>query len=127
MSSLRGNVDAKDQKGETGVSAIRKSAKGMDCQIRLIGICNHNSESVCWAHANGSAAGKGIGMKAHDLLGAYACSNCHDVYDRRADAPEAFAREQVELAFWEGHARSLLLLIERGIIVIHRGKALVAA
>ena len=109
------------------MSTIRKSAEGVPCQVRLIGICNHDPATTIWAHANGSAAGKGIGMKAHDLLGAYACSNCHDVYDRRADAPEAFAREQVELAFWEGHARSLLLLIERGIIVIHRGKALVAA
>lgn len=108
------------------MSKIRNSAKGMQCQIRLIGICNHNSETVCWAHANGSAAGKGIGMKSHDLLGAYACSHCHDIYDRRQPAPEVMAREAIELAFWEGHARSLVLLIERGIIVVLRGKVQVA-
>lgn len=109
------------------MSKIRESANGMPCQIRLIGICNHDPRTTVWAHANGSAAGKGIGMKSHDLLGSYACSNCHDVYDRRKPAPELFVREQVELAFWEGHARSLVILIERGIIVIHRGKALVTA
>lgn len=109
------------------MSTITKSAEGMPCQIRLIGICNHDSRTTVWAHGNGSAAGKGIGMKSHDLLGAYACSACHDVYDRRVPAPDVFSRDQIELAFWEGHARSLVLLIERGIIVVHRGKTLVVA
>lgn len=109
------------------MSAIRKSAEGMPCQIRLPGICNHDPATTVWCHGNGSAAGKGIGMKSHDLLGAYGCSNCHDIYDRRAPAPEVMAREAIELAFHEGHQRSLLILIERGIIVIHRGKALVTA
>ena len=99
----------------------------MPCQVRLVGICNHNPETVVWAHANGSAAGKGIGMKSHDLLGAFACSNCHDVYDRRTPAPDIMTREMIELAFHEGHQRSLVILIERGIIVVHRGKALVSA
>ena len=107
------------------MSTIRNSARGMQCQIRLPGICNHNPETVVWAHGNGSAAGKGIGMKSHDLLGAYGCSNCHDAYDRRM--PVDLPRADVELAFWEGHARSLVLLIERGIIVVLRGKVQVAA
>jgi hypothetical protein len=109
------------------MSKIRESANGAPCQIRLVGICNHNPATTVWCHANGSAAGKGIGMKSHDLLGAYGCSSCHDIYDRRQPAPEVMAREAIELAFWEGHARSLVLLIERGIIIVHRGKALVAA
>ena len=107
------------------MSKIRDSARGENCTIRLPGICNHNPQTVCWCHGNGSAAGKGIGMKSNDLLGAYGCSACHDVYDRRV--PTDIPRAEVELAFWEGHARSLLRLIERGIIVVHRGKALVEA
>jgi hypothetical protein len=109
------------------MSTITASANQMPCQIRLIGICNHDPATTVWAHANGSAAGKGIGMKSHDLLGAYGCSACHDIYDRRVPLPMAYSREMVELAFHEGHQRSLLLLIEQGIIVIHRGKALVSA
>jgi hypothetical protein len=108
------------------MSKITQSANGVFCQVRLQGICNHDYRTTVWAHANGSAAGKGIGMKSHDLLGAYACSNCHDVYDRRVPC-DSIPREHVELSFWEGHARSLTLLIERGIIVVHRGKALVEA
>jgi hypothetical protein len=107
------------------ISKIRESANGMPCQIRIPGVCNHNPATVVWMHANGSAAGKGIGMKSHDLLGAYGCSSCHDVFDRRV--PYAGDRYMVELAFHEGHQRSLVLLIERGIIVVHRGKALVEA
>jgi hypothetical protein len=109
------------------MSKIRESANGMPCQIRLVGICNHNPATVVWAHANGSAAGKGIGMKSNDLLGAYACSACHDIYDRRQPAPDVMARESIELAFHEGHQRSLLILIEKGIIIVHRGTVRIAA
>ena len=64
-------------------------------------------------------------MKADDLLGTYACSACHDVYDRRM--PTKMPRVEVELAFWEGHARSLLKLIEKGVISLYRGTTKVAA
>lgn len=107
------------------VSKIRESARGEQCQIRIPGVCNGNPETVVWCHANGSAAGKGIGMKSHDILGAYGCSSCHDAYDRRSKSE--WARWEVELDFWEGHARSVVLLIEKGLIVLDRGKTKVAA
>lgn len=107
------------------MSKIRQSARDEVCQIRLPGICNHDRATTVWCHANGSAAGKGIGMKSDDLLGAYGCSSCHDVYDRRM--PTTIPRVAVELAFWEGHARSLVILIEKGIIAIYRGVTKVAA
>lgn len=111
------------------MSTITESARGEECQIRLIGICNRDPATTVWCHANGSAAGKGIGMKSHDLLGAYGCSACHDAYDRRQfmTARPNYSREQVELSFWQGHARSVLLLIEKGIVAMQRGKALVTA
>jgi hypothetical protein len=98
------------------VSAIRKSASGEQCQIRIPGACNGNKETVVWCHGNGSAAGKGLGMKAPDLIGAYGCSACHDVYDRRAPAPDGMTREQVELAFCEGVWRSQRILVDKGLL-----------
>lgn len=98
------------------MSAITQSAKGEECQLRIAGVCNFDPSTTVWAHANGSAAGKGIGMKAPDYLGAYACSCCHDVYDRRRKAPFNMSREEVEIAFWEGHARSLILLDRKGLL-----------
>jgi hypothetical protein len=108
------------------VSKITESARGEDCAIRLVGICNFDRATTVWCHANGSAAGKGIGMKSHDLLGAYGCSACHAIVDRLVPLPSPYTREMVKLAFAEGHFRSLLLLIEKGIVVLQRGKTVVS-
>ena len=97
------------------MSKIRESARGEACQIRIPGVCNFDPATTVWCHANGSAAGKGIGMKSHDLLGAYGCSACHDVIDGRAH-PLDWSRTTVKLWFWEGHARSLQMLIEKGLV-----------
>jgi hypothetical protein len=34
-----------------------------------------------FAHLNGAAFGKGMGIKAHDVLGFHACMECHWYYD----------------------------------------------
>lgn len=105
------------------MSAITESARGEECQIRLWGVCNHDPATVVWCHANGSAAGKGIGMKSPDLLGAYGCFACHEVYDRRRPLPPGLTRAEVELAFHQGHQRSLILLAEKGLIQVGRKAA----
>lgn len=94
------------------MSKITESARGEACQIRLPNVCNFNPETTVWAHANGSAAGKGVGMKSPDILGTYACSACHDAVDGRTRIP----RHEVRLAFWEGHARSVRILIDKGLL-----------
>lgn len=110
------------------MSKIRESANQEECQIRIPHVCNHNPATTVWCHANGSAADKGMWMKANDLLGAYGCSACHDAYDRRSYRYEEWhTREQIEVMFWEGHARSLVLLIAKGIISIFRGTTRIAA
>ncbi|MBM7070893.1 DUF1364 family protein [Shewanella sp. 202IG2-18] len=59
---------------------IRNSAKGQSCTVRLVGICNHNSETVVFAHVGRH---KGTAIKCGDNFGVYACSSCHDEIDRR--------------------------------------------
>ena len=98
------------------MSKIRESARGEICQIRIPFVCSHDPAETVWCHANGSAAGKGIGAKSNDLLGAYGCFRCHGVYDRAAKTPEGMTRTDVELAFWEGHARSIVKLADKGLI-----------
>jgi len=95
---------------------ITRSAKGEECQIRIIGVCNHNPETTVWCHLAGSAAGKGIGMKAISLLGAYGCFACHEVVDRRRAAPRGMTRQDVESDFAKGHYRSLVILDQKGLI-----------
>lgn len=92
------------------MSKITESARGEDCQIRIPGVCNFNKETTVWCHANGSAAGKPLGGKSDDRLGTYGCSSCHDVVDRRVPLPEGLERDAVKLMFWEGHARSFMIL-----------------
>jgi hypothetical protein len=50
----------------------------------------------------------GMGMKADDLLGAWACSACHDAIDRRAHTD--LDRDYVRLAHLEGMVRTIAQL-----------------
>jgi len=61
---------------------VLNSAKGQLCSVRFPGICKDTTgETTVWAHLNGHAFGKGMGMKAHDVLGFHACFDCHTAYD----------------------------------------------
>jgi len=92
---------------------LRKQAKGRDCTVRLQGICNHNPETTVLAHIR-MAGLSGMGMKADDLLGAWACSNCHDAIDRRSNTD--LDRDYVRLAHLEGMARTITILRKEGIV-----------
>ena len=80
--------------------------------VRLPDICNHNSETVILAHYR-MAGITGTGLKAPDILGAWACSACHDVIDRRSH-PE-LDRDYVKLAHLEGMVRTLYQLSKEGV------------
>ena len=97
------------------MSRITDSAKGQECQVRIPGVCSGDNSTVVWAHAIGLASGRGLGIKAPDLLGAYACHKCHDAYDRRIK-PYGVLYHNVKECFYEGHLRSLKILIDEGII-----------
>ena len=94
------------------MSKITESARGQECQVRISWVCNRNSETTIWAHANGLAAGKGRGLKAPDILGSYCCSSCHDVVDGRVSRPKGMSKGDVELDFANGHYRSVVILVE---------------
>ena len=98
------------------MSAITKSARGQDCQVRIFGVCNGNPETVIWSHINLQAAGKGRGIKAVDIAGAYSCSSCHDVYEGRAKRPKGISKQDIEFDMAMAHYRSLVILVEKGII-----------
>ena len=93
------------------MSKIRNSARGESCTVRIPGVCNHNPETVVFAHVNGA----GMGVKASDLHGAYCCAACHDIADGRARLPEVTA-DTVKLWFLQGVLRTQLKLIEKGLV-----------
>jgi hypothetical protein len=81
--------------------------------VRLEGVCNHNSETVVLAHIRMPGI-SGMGMKADDLLGAWACSSCHDAIDRRSHMD--LDRDHVRLAHLEGVMRTIAQLRKEELI-----------
>jgi hypothetical protein len=92
---------------------LRKQARGRGCMVRLEGVCNHNSETVVLAHIRMPGI-SGMGMKADDLLGAWACSSCHDAIDRRSHMD--LDRDHVRLAHLEGMVRTIAQLRKEDLV-----------
>ena len=72
-------------------------------------VCKGRRETTVWAHSNKLADGKGIGRKADDDSGCFACFECHTWYD---NGPAT--RAEKDAAFAIGHRRSIALLQRRG-------------
>ena len=81
--------------------------------IRLEGICDHNPETTVLAHIRMPGV-SGMGIKADDLLGAWACSACHDAIDRRSHTD--LERDYVRLAHLEGMVRTIAQLRKEDVI-----------
>jgi hypothetical protein len=86
---------------------LTQSAKHESCVA-----CGADDGTICWAHSNEQMHGKGMGIKAHDLFGAFLCHRCHTKYDQgkiaweTAMAPTDWFRQQ-----WE---KSLIRACEKG-------------
>ena len=62
------------------ITKLRKSAKGRECTLQIVGICNYNPETTVLAHIDSEA--KGMGYKSPDYFGVFACSDCHAALDQ---------------------------------------------
>jgi hypothetical protein len=91
---------------------LRDRARGQECMVRLPGICNWNPETTVLAHVR-MAGLTGTGLKAPDLLAAFACSACHDEVDRRT---RLLDYETVKVAFYEAIVRTQSKLIAEGVV-----------
>lgn len=98
---------------------IRESARGKDCQVRYVGICTHDPAHTIWSHARWGAqlgeGGRGMGTKADDLAGAYACGACDAAFDQMMNAGD-YTREALDLDWCLGHLRSLGILQREDIV-----------
>ncbi len=93
---------------------LRKEAKGRGCMVRIFGICNHNSETTVLAHIR-IAGVSGMGMKSPDLIGAWACSACHDELDGRT-RKSGLSRDELRLAHYDGMVRTICQLDKEGLV-----------
>lgn len=97
-------------------NAIRQSARGEDCTVRIPGVCSFDPAKTIWSHAPFGAAGKGRSIKSLDLCGAYCCTACDAAIDGQRKPPPGYTREQMLLDWHSGHMRSLVRLRQKGLV-----------
>lgn len=90
---------------------LRQAARGKPCMIRLPGICTYNDEETVLAHVR-MAGITGVGQKAPDFLGAWACSACHAVTEK------AKLDDSIQRAFFEGMVKTQYALISDEVVSI---------
>lgn len=96
--------------------AIRDSARGEECLVRIVGACTHDDSMTIWSHAPLNAADKGGAIKSLDLCGAYCCTACDAVIDGQRPLPLGASRTSVMNDWFHGHMRSLVRLRQKGLI-----------
>lgn len=89
------------------MTTARKAAKGMECQIRVPGVCERTNETVVLCHYR-LAGTSGMGEKPHDSQAAYGCHACHDAVDGRREAH--FSRTELRLMHAEGCFRTQAII-----------------
>lgn len=85
---------------------LTQSAKHESCVS-----CGADDGTVVWAHSNEQFHGKGMGIKAHDLFGAYLCHRCHNQYDVVAIEAARIDKKSWFREMWE---RSMIRACEKG-------------
>ena len=93
------------------MTKLRRSAEGQDCQLRLPHICNFDRTTVVLAHINRGGVG-GMGMKAPDVCGVFACSACHDALDGRQKHP--YSKDEMDGYVLDALCRQLTFWVTRG-------------
>jgi hypothetical protein len=91
---------------------LTKAARGRDCQIRVPGVCNGDSETTVLAHFRMSGTRCGVGLKPNDLQGAWACSACHDAVDSRRITE--YNHHELRVMHLEGMVRTIDILVAEG-------------
>ena len=85
---------------------LTQSAKYESCVS-----CGADDGSIVWSHSNSQKHGKGMGIKAHDLFGAYLCHKCHGMLDR--STLDNFVKQDWFIVQWE---KSMIIACEKGYI-----------
>ena len=95
-------------------SKLTKAARGQECTVQLHPYCNGNTETTVLAHINSER--KGMGIKSPDFFGVFACSDCHDIIDKRRFVEIEAA--EIQDCVLRGLYRTWVKFIEMGLIKI---------
>lgn len=95
---------------------LRKIAQGKPCMVRIPAVCNFDPATTVLAHYSMMGI-SGRGVKSPDILGAWACSDCHAAIDgvtHKDKYGNEFMRNEVRLAHAEGVMRTQYELMKLG-------------
>ncbi len=91
---------------------LRREAKGRPCMV-CSPVCTFDTETTVLAHIRMSGI-SGMGFKAPDLLGAWACYACHTLADSGRFNGIELTRDDRELLLLRGMARTQAQLLREG-------------
>jgi hypothetical protein len=98
------------------MTPIRRAARGQECQLQILGVCNGDVATTVLCHSNRLADGKGMGLKAPDTEACIGCSSCHDVLDGRAPRPAGMSMDDLHRLFDYARERTHVILRAMGLI-----------
>jgi hypothetical protein len=98
------------------MTPIRRAARGQDCQLQILGVCNGDSTTTVLCHSNRLADGKGMGLKAPDTEACFGCSSCHEILDGRAPRPAGMSMDDVQRLFDYARDRTHVILRAMGLM-----------
>lgn len=97
------------------MSALRKSAEGQDCMLRLPSVCNFDRATTVLAHIRRGGV-TGMGQKPVDPAGIFCCSACHDALDQRSKTP--YSKDELDGYVLDALCRQLKFWINNGYIAV---------
>src|SRR5690606_20693239 len=97
---------------------ILDSARGQTCTFRFPGIWNTAPATTVWAYLNGGRFRKGMGRKAHDILGAHACFACHTYLDTGHGTKPRISNETLLECVLGGVTETYVRLVKMGLVII---------
>jgi hypothetical protein len=92
-------------------SKLRRSARGQNCTFQIVGICNHDPETVVLCHIRDDATAKST--KANDWSAAFGCVECHTAIDQHR-----LSREDELFYSLRAMQRTQAYWISKGLVVI---------
>jgi hypothetical protein len=104
--------------GFIGMSNYRNKKLTQSAKHEACVSCGADDGTIVWAHSNSQRHGKGMGIKAHDLFGAYLCHRCHERFDKSDKVmfvtnSGAWSKNGWFLEQWE---KSMIIACEKGYI-----------
>lgn len=100
---------------------IREAARGQQCTLNIVGVCNYNPETTVLCHFPDES--NGMGTKPGDLSAGFGCMACHDELDRRT---RIVSLDSVDREFYmrRSQLRTLSKLVELGVVKVEGAKCL---